>query len=162
MKIITRIFIVVTIVFVGLATDAQTIKKPRNGEITKVTKFRPPVVKSFLGRNQDTSTVMLEEAIQLASLPIKVSDEKNNLYTVTSFGFVYRRKGVVENEGSGKKEIKYTTVGDVFYKTPLPEVWKTNIARTLQKDEELYFYDILVKDKQNRAFFAPQILIKIK
>ncbi len=145
-----------------MATNAQVVKKPKNGEITKITKFKPPVVHAFLGRNKDTVTVTLEEAVQLASLPIKVSDSKNNVYPVSSFGFVYRRKGVVENEESGKKEVKFTTVGDVFHKTPLPEVWKTNIARTLQRGEELYFYDIIVKDNQSRPFFAPQILIKIK
>ena len=163
MKNLIQLLFAGTLILTGLTTVAQNSKTTKkNGEITKIAKFKPPVVKSFLGRNADTVTVMLDEAVQLVGLPIKVTDDKNNSYTVTSFGFVYRRKGVVENEETGRKEIKYTTVGDVFYKTPLPEVWKTNIARTLQKDEELFFYDILVKDSQNRPFFAPQILIRVK
>jgi hypothetical protein len=32
----------------------------------------------------------------------------------------------------------------------------------LQKDEQLYFFDIVVKDKEGRDFFAPEIKITIK
>jgi hypothetical protein len=138
---------------------AQTSARP--GTVTKVAKFKPPVVQTFLGRNVNGATVSVDEANQLINLPLKVTDAKNNLYSVTSYQFMYKKKSVIENEQTGKKEIAFTTVADLFKTNPLPEVWKANIAGGLQKDEELYYFDIIVQDKLNRKFFAPEIKIKI-
>ena len=138
---------------------AQTSVKP--GSVSKVAKFKPPVVQTFLGRNINGATVTIDEANQLINLPLKITDDKNNVYTVTSYQFMYKKKSVIENEQTGKKEIVFTTVADFFKTTPLPEVWKTNIGGRLQKGEELYYFDIIVKDKLNRKFFAPELKIKI-
>ena len=138
---------------------AQTSVKP--GAVTKVAKFKPPTVQSFLGRNINGATVTIEEANQLINLPLKITDDKNNVYKIDSYQFMYKKKSVIENEQTGKKEIVFTTVADLFKATPLPEVWKNNIAGRLQKGEELYYFDIVVKDKLNRKFFAPELKIKI-
>jgi hypothetical protein len=138
---------------------AQIAVKP--GTITKVVKFKPPVVQTFLGRNINGAIVTVDEANQLINLPLKITDDKNNVYTITSYQFMYKRKSVVENEQTGKKEIVFTTIADLFKTTPLPEVWKANIAGRLQKGEELYYFDIIVQDKLNSKFFAPELKIKI-
>lgn len=142
---------------VAISIKAQT----PDTTVTKVIKFRPPVVKTFLGRNSQTGTVTLEEANQLINLPLKIIDDKNNLYDVASYQFMYKKRSVIENEQTGKKEIAFTTVADLFKTTPLPEIWRKNIAGGLQKDEELYYFDIIAKDKLNRKFFAPELKIKI-
>jgi len=138
---------------------AQATVKP--GTITKVAKFKPPQVQTYLGRNTNGASVTVEEANQLINLPLKVTDDKNNPYTISSYQFMYKKKSVIENEQTGKKEIAFTTVADLFRTTPLPDVWKANIGGRLQKDEELYYFDIVVKDKLNRKFFAPELKIKI-
>ena len=144
-------------------TLAQTIKKPvKNGTITPVTKFKPPVVKTFLGRNEKEVAVVVEEANQLVNLPLRITDDKNNIYTISSYQFLYRKKSVIENEQTGRKEIVYTNTADLFRATPLPKVWKENISGGLQKGEELFFFDIIVNDKLNRKFFAPNIKITVK
>src|SRR5215218_6895312 len=94
----------------------QTAVKP--GAITKVAKFKPPVVQTFLGRNINGATVTIEEANQLINLPLKITDDKNNVYTITSYQFLYKRKSVIENEQTGKKEIMFTTIADLFKTTP--------------------------------------------
>jgi hypothetical protein len=43
-----------------------------------------------------------------------------------------------------------------------PPVWQKNIADGLHTGEELYFFDIIVFDKQGRRFFAPEIKIAIQ
>lgn len=141
---------------------SQSVKQPlKTGNFTPVAKFKPPVVKTYLGKNTNGSTVLKEEADQLLKLPLKITDEKNNTYTISSYQFLYKRKNVFENE-QGKKETAFTTVADVFKTTPLPEVWINNIGGGMQKDEELYFFDIIVKDKLNRRFFAPELKITIQ
>ena len=130
--------------------------------ITPVTKFRPPVVKTFLGRNEKEATVTLDEANQLINLPLKITDDKNNVYTISSYQFMYRKKSVIENEETGKKEIVFSTTADIFKSTPLPKVWRDNISGGVQKDEELFFFDVIVNDKLNRKFFAPNLKIIVK
>ena len=149
--------------FVLMAASAQTKKPPvKNGTITTVTTFKPPVVKTFLGRNEKEVTVVVEEANQLVNLPLRITDDKNNVYTISSYQFLYRKKSVIENEETGKKEVVFTNTAGLFKETPLPKVWKENIGGTLQKGEELYFFDIIVNDKQGRKFFAPDVKIIIK
>jgi hypothetical protein len=150
-------------ILVCIAASSQAVKQPpiKPGSITLVTKFKPPVVKSFLGRNSKSANITVEEANQLLSLPLKITDDKNVSYKIASYQFLYKKKSVIENEETGRRETVFTTVADRFKATPLPTVWINNIAGGLQKDEELYFFDIIVTDKLNRKFFAPDLKLKI-
>lgn len=130
--------------------------------ITKVTKFKPPVVKTFLGINQNGVQVTADEGKQLVGLPLKIVDDKSNTYDIDSYQFLYRQKSYVMNDETGKREVTYTLTSDRFDSTPLPKVWIDNIKGKLQPDEQLYFFDIVVKDKQGRRFFAPELKITIK
>lgn len=134
----------------------------QQSNIVKVTKFKPPVVKSYLGVNTTGATVSAEESTQLIALPLKVLDDKKNIYTVESYGFLYRRKGVIEDEETGLKKTTFTSVSDKFQTTPLPKIWVDNLKNGFQKGEELYFFDILVKDNKNRKFYAPDLKITIQ
>ena len=153
-----------TLFIVPVAMSQQSVKQPplKPGAITKVAKFKPPVVRSYLGRNTKVAVVTVDEANQLLSLPLQIRDDQKVSYTVTSYQFMYRKKSIIENEQTGRKEVSFTTVADRFRSTPLPKLWVNNIAGGLQKDEELFFFDIIVSDKQNRQFFAPDLKIKIQ
>ena len=143
--------------FFSFAQESK--KKP---EITKVVKFKPPVVKSFLGINTNGATVTGEEANHLITLPLKITDAQNNIYSIDSYNFLYKRKGVIDDEETGSKQVAFTTVSDVFKTTPLPKIWIDNIQNGFQKSEEIYFFDIVVKDKRGRKFFAPDLKIIIQ
>lgn len=130
--------------------------------IIKEAKFKPPVVKTFLGVNQNGARVTVAEANQLVGLPLKIVDDKNNTYPIDSYQFLYKQKSYILNDETGKRETTFTLAADRFDSTPLPKVWIANIAGRLQPDEELYFFDIVVKDKEGRRFFAPELKITIK
>ena len=147
---------------VSAQTKPPANKPVKNGTITPITKFKPPIVKTFLGRNEKEATVSVDEATQLINLPLKIVDDKNIAYDISSYQFMYKKKSVVENEQSNKKEIVFTTVADRFKTTPLPKIWKDNIGGGIQKGEELFFFDIIVKDKLNRPFYAPNVKIIVK
>jgi hypothetical protein len=141
---------------------AQAVKKSPVKSTSSFIKFKPPVVKTFLGRNEKETTVTVDEANQLVTLPLKIADDKNNAYTISSYQFLYKKKSVIENEETGRKEIAFTNTAGIFKTTPLPKVWQDNISGGIQKDEELYFFDVIVNDKQNRKFFAPNLKIIVK
>lgn len=130
--------------------------------ITKVLKFKPPVVKTFWGDNQNGARISTDEGNQLIGLPLKIVDDKNNAYTISSYQFLYKQKSYIQNDETGKKEVVFTIEANSFDSTPLPKVWIDNIKGRLQPDEQLYFFDIVVKDKQGRIFFAPELKITIK
>lgn len=137
---------------------AQPVKKP-------LIKFKPPIVTTsllqFSGKN---ATCFAEEAKQLITFPIKVMDAKKNVYTIVSYGFAYTRIGITEDEATGKIAPQSDVVGRNFtgQENPLPTVWQSNIIETIHQGEQLYFYDVFVKDSQNRMFVAPNLKISIK
>ena len=130
--------------------------------VTKVAKFKPPVVQTFLGINTNGAAVTKEEAAELIALPLKITDAKKNAYVIDSYQFLYKRKSVVQDEETGAKQSTFTTVSDRFKVTPLPGIWIDNLKGGLQKDEQLYFFDIVVKDNAGRIFSAPELKITIQ
>jgi hypothetical protein len=130
--------------------------------ITKIAKFKPPVVQTFLGDIKNGASVTAEEGKYLIGLPLKITDDKNNSYTIDTYQFLYKQKSYILNDETGKKEVTFTLAADRFDSTPLSKVWIDNISRQLQTDEQLYFFDIVVKDKEGRRFFAPELKITIK
>ncbi len=142
-----------------LANAQSTTRKP---VITKIEKFKPPVVNTYLGVNTNGASVTSDEANQLITLPLKITDAKTNIYPIDSYHLFYKRKGIIEDEETGRKQAAFTTISELFEKSPLPKIWIDNIQNGFQKDEELYFFDIVVKDKAGRKFFAPDLKITIQ
>jgi hypothetical protein len=136
---------------------------PKKTVFTSVPKFKPPVTKTFLGKYSGLNAVCsVEEGKQLITLLLKITDDKNNAYKISSYQFAYTRKGVTEDEETGKISPQSDMVADRFMTTPLPAIWQSNIIESLHKGEELYFFDVIVFDKQNRLFFAPELKITIQ
>jgi hypothetical protein len=156
MKLPISVFFTLVLVSVSLITAAQ---KP---VITKIAKFKPPVVQTFLGTTTNGALITKEEASQLITLPLKITDAKKIAYAIDSYQFLYKRKSVIQDEETGKKQSTFTTVADIFKATPLPEVWINNLQGGFQKDEVLYFFDIVVKDNTGRKFAAPDLRITIQ
>lgn len=125
-------------------------------------KYKKPLVKSWLGKVSGNITLNADEARQLITLPLKISDDKNVTYSISSYQFAYKRIGVTEDEETGKAAVQTDMVADRFTGTPLPPVWQKNIIEGLHAGEELYFFDIIVFDKQGRRFFAPELKITIQ
>jgi hypothetical protein len=139
---------------------AQTKLTPINQPITK---FKPPVVHSYLGTvSGKTAVASVQEGKSLIVLPLTVVDDKKTNYAIASYQFAYKRIGAKEDEETGKITTESDLVASQFNVIPLPAIWQTNIAETLHKGESLYFFDIIVLDKQGRRFFAPDLNITIQ
>lgn len=158
---ITKLAFLFAAILISFTVAAQTTR-PKTTSVP-VAKFKPPVVKSTWGRLTGTNaTCFPEEIKQLVAMPIKITDAKSNTYTIASYQLAYNRLVVTEDEATGKASAAKEQVGRQFDETPLPQVWQTNITEQIHKGEELYFYDIVVFDKQGRRFFAPELKITIQ
>lgn len=157
MKLLKTFLLVVTFSATAIFSYAQ-----EKSVITKVTKFKPPAVKTFLGVNQNGALVTADEARQLIALPLKIIDDKNNVFKIDTYQFLYRKKSFIQNEETGKVQTTFTIEAARFDSTPLPKIWIDNLKDGFQKDEQLHFFDIVVKDKEGRRFFAPELKITIQ
>ena len=159
-KHIPTLLLVLLACMPGVSSFAQEGKKTTT---TVIPKFMPPVTKTYLGKYSGVNaTCSMEEGKQLITLLLKITDDKNNAYKISSYQFAYTRKGVTEDEETGKVSPQSDMVADRFMATPLPAIWLSNIIESLHKGEELYFFDVIVFDKQNRLFFAPELKITIQ
>ena len=148
-----------TILFlISTVSDAQ---QPKINKPTTIQKFKPPKVLSYWGIRRDSSSITVDEALQLLTIPIQVVDADKNNYTISSYLFLYRKLGVIEDEETGKTHLASTISSQQFSTTPLPPIWITSISEQLKTAEELNFYDIVVKDNKGHWFFAPPIKIKV-
>lgn len=153
-RILLSFFLSLMVLF-AFAQPTKTVKPP-------VQKFKPPKVKTFWGLQADSATISREEALQLLAAPIRIVGDKKAVYAITSYQFLYRKKGVTEDEETGKVSASQSISANLFRTTPLPELWQNIISEQLQSGEELYYFDVIVKDAQGRLFFAPDLKIKIK
>lgn len=124
--------------------------------------FKPPKVTTTLLKYADSAFVTAQEAAQLISFPIQVTDDKKTVYTIDSYQFAYKRLIVSEDENTGKAYNSTDMISDRFKTTPLPVIWQETIKSTLQKGEQLYFFDVTAKDAKGRLFFAPELKIYIR
>ena len=143
----------------GTATSAQ---KPVKTTPPARTNNKKPAVNSTLGTATGTINLPADVAKQLLGLRLKVADDKNVEYVISSYQFAYKRMGITEDEATGKTSPQSDIAANRFTTTPLPDVWQKNIIEGLHKGEELYFFDIIVFDKQGRRFFAPELKIIIQ
>ena len=140
---------------------AQT--KPAKPTTQPVQKFKLPKLYTSLGAKKDTIiTASVDEAITLINQALSVTDDKKGIYAITSYQCLYKRKAVTEDEETGKVSPTTSMVVQQFKTTPLSEIWRKTIGEQLKAGEEITFFDVVVKDVQNRLMFAPSLKIIVK
>lgn len=156
MKTFLSIISLFTLVSVGAQTPKNSRQKNPAAVVTK------PVFKTSLGNLSDTATIYVEELMQLLAVPLKVSDDKKNTYPIISYRLLYTKQGVTENEEMTKALPTSSKVSGYFTSTPLPGIWIDNIRQGLKPAEELFFFDIAVRDTKGKLWFVPNLKIKTR
>jgi len=133
-------------------------KKPA----TATQKFKPPKLYTTLGSFKDSTGVPLEQALNIIAMPLKIVDDKNTEYRVSSYQFLYKRRVVTEDEQTGKVSPASSILSNRFTSTPLPEIWVNNIGQELKAGEELFFFDVIARDAQGRVINASSLKIIVQ
>lgn len=145
------------------ATVSAFAQKPKPAPAKQpVQKFKPPKLTTTLGIRTDSASVLVDEVLQLINLPLKISDDKKNPYSISSYQLLYKRRGVTENEETGKVTPTTSSVAQLFRETPITGIWKKTLYEQVKPGDELYFFDVIVKDAQGRYMFAPDLKLYIK
>lgn len=131
-------------------------------QVTPVKPFKAPALHTSMHKYKDSTTISYLEMKRIADFPLVVTDSANKKYRISSYQVIYRRLGVTENEKTGKISPAYTFASGRFTETPLPPIWVKSIKEDCKPTEYIHFFDIIVKDDQNRLMFAKDLFIKLR
>ena len=140
----------------------RTNSKPPTQKPPVIQKFKAPKVSTTWGKYIDSSTVTVDEALALLRSPLTITGDNKTNYGISTYHLLYRKRGVTEEEETGKMTAVTSIASNIFRSTPLPDSWITSISLQLRSGEELSFFDVLAKDAQGHIFFAPTLKIKVK
>ncbi len=121
-----------------------------------------PKFRTQLGNYTDSATVTVDEAEKLVVLPLVITDDKNQVYTISTYQLAYTRLAVTEDEKTGKVTPTTSLVAKQFTATPVPAAWSKFVVEQLKPGEQLYFFDIVAKDAKGKLYFVPELRIKTK
>lgn len=125
----------------------------------KPAPIKPPKLFTSLGVATDSMVFPVEQVNGLIANPLTVRDAAGKTLQVTYYQFLYRRRAVTEDPATGKILPTTSLASDDFTTTPLPPTWIKLIRQDLVKGEELFFFDIIVKDAAGQRFYAPNLKI---
>ncbi len=161
MRIFLKIsFLLAMTIFSITVSYAQknTGKKP----LTKSQNFKAPKLYTYLTTYKDSVSIPLVIGESIIAAKLKVVDDKNAEYSVSSYQFIYKKKTVTEDELTGKVSPSSSIVSERFTSSPLPRLWIDKIKEQLKSGEELYFFDVIAKDAIGRVMYASGLKIIIQ
>ncbi|MBS1511928.1 MAG: hypothetical protein JST86_13860 [Bacteroidetes bacterium] len=158
---------IITVLSFILLSFSALAQPPRNNKprpaVVKKDKPALPKLKTSLGTYSDSIiTVSVDDALKLMQTPLVITDDKKAVYTINTYECLYKRKGVTEDEESGKVSPATSSVAQQFKTTPVSEIWIKTMTEQLKAGEEIWFYDIVVKNADGRFLFAPNIKLVVK
>ena len=161
MRIFLKVFFLsaITVFFVK---DTHAQKKTDKKPVTRSQKFIAPKLVTYLATYKDSVSIPLVIGESIIAAKLRVVDDKNVAYTVSSYQFLYKQKTVTEDESTGKVSPSSSIVSDRFTATPLPRLWIDKIKEQLKSGEELYFFDVIAKDALGRVMYASSLKILIQ
>lgn len=154
-----------TIILFCLAALSTTViaQKTTPAKATAAQKVVLPKLKTTLGSRSDSVlTVSVDAAVDLVNKSLAVTDDKKAVYVITSYQCMYKRKSVTEDEESGKVSPTSSMVAQSFKTTPLSAIWIKTISEQLKAGEEIFFFDIVVKDAAGKLLFAPNLKLLVQ
>ncbi len=125
-------------------------------------KLKAPKFTVTLGGYKDASFVEPKVADSIITLPLKIVDAKNIVYSISSYQFLYRKIVVSEDEATGKPYNTTAVKSSLFKVSPLPALWQSVIRENLRPTEELMFFDIIVKDDKGNFMYAPNLKLTLQ
>jgi hypothetical protein len=141
-------------------TTVAVAQKPKPVATQKIVQ---PKLKTALGNRSDSViTASVDETIQLINEPLAITDNKKAVYSISSYQCMYKRKAVTENEETGKVSPINSMVVNSFKNTPLSDIWRNTISGQLKAGEEIFFFDIVVKNADGRLMFAPNLKLIVQ
>jgi hypothetical protein len=152
----------IVLAFIMAAASLNVSAQKKNtGKVQTFAKYKVPKLHTYLGSYKDSTGISVIDATNLITTPLKIVDDKKNVYSISSYQFLYKKKGVTEDEQT-ERTSPVTTISSARFKaSPLPAIWINTIQQQLKAGEEMYFFDVIAKDAQGRVMYAPNLKLTV-
>ncbi|WP_148707347.1 hypothetical protein [Chitinophaga skermanii] len=135
---------------------ATTTAKPATTGAKQAIRF-----KSSWGLNLSDS-IPRPLALSLLDSALRVRDQTNTLFPVQSFEFTYVKKEPYINDTTEQISFYTETTGDIFKGAKLDTLWQGHLRRSLEKGDELWFNDIIIKYKEDKLYRVPSLKFEVR
>ncbi|MEJ7610340.1 MAG: hypothetical protein WKF88_04080 [Ferruginibacter sp.] len=152
--------IIFAVVFLTVSSGLSAQRTPV--KVKKAIGYKVPKLTTSLGNFKDTMYITPTEALTVIGMPLKITDAKNNPYTVSSYQFAYRQIVTTEDEQTGKPSNSTSIKSSLFKNSPLPDLWLTTIRERIRPGEEYIFFAVIAKDAQGRVMYSPDLKLIVK
>jgi hypothetical protein len=153
MKVFKLILVVIVACF-AMETNAQ---KPKPATAIKQIKF-----KTTIGGYKNNDSIYAVVADSVIGMKLTIRDDKNKVYEVSSYEFLYRKFVTSEDEATGKAYRTSHVRSQLFKATPLKKTWLDFVREDLKAGEELHFFAVIVKDGKGNVMYAPDLKLTVK
>lgn len=124
-------------------------------------KLATPPLQTFWG-NSKGGNLPLEFTLNIIDSAIWVIDEKKQRYAVSRFILLYKSKDKYEDEQTGDIKTRFNNNSIVVRNAAvIDEKWRKLIYENIKPGDELIITDIIVRDKRNHLFKAPDFSIVV-
>jgi hypothetical protein len=129
---------------------------------TKTTSGSLPKLTITLGGIK-SSNISVQQMQMIVDSPFVVKDEKGITYPIKSFRINYTFKSSYKDEETEKvKEVKDFRAFDFNNTDRLGEDWRNSIKDNVKKEDEMLINNVIVKLKNGKSFFAPELKLKVQ
>jgi hypothetical protein len=142
--------------FTGVFCQAQ--QKPA----TKTANTTLPKLTIMLGGSK-SGNISIVQMQKIVDSPLIVKDEKGVIYLLKSFRINYTFMSTYRDEETDKvREVKDFRAYDFYNTNQLSEDWRNSIRDNVKKEDEMLINNIVVKLKNGKSFFAPELKLKVQ
>jgi len=100
---------------------------------------------------------------EIVDSPLVVKDEKGITYTIKSFRINYTFKSSYKDEETQQvKTVKDFRAYDFTNTDRLSEDWRNSIRDNVKRDDEMLINNVVVRLKNGKSFFAPELKLKVQ
>lgn len=109
-----------------------------------------------------SDTLPRPEVLKLLDSALVVRDQQNHTFPVVSFDFTYEKKEAYLNDTTGQPGVYSDFTGDSFKADKLPSLWSSRLKEVLQRNEVLYFDNIIIKYTGDKYYRVPELRIVVR
>jgi hypothetical protein len=149
-------FVLTLLLINGFFSMAQ--QKPA----TKPSTAALPKLTVFLGGTK-SGNITLARLKEIVDSPLVVKDEKGLSYVLKSFRINYTFKSTYKDEETQEvKSVKDFRAFDFTNTDRLNEDWRNSIKDNVKREDEMLINNIVVRLKNGKSFFAPELKMKVQ
>ncbi len=125
-------------------------------------KLKPPILTTLWGKESGRK-INVDEMKTLIENRLIVISKNQQKFDISRAIIVYRSKDMVQDENTGEIRYRYNSTSYNFRNIDtLSKSWKTHLRESIKSGDQIHIADIIVRNKFNEIYRAPDIIFYIE